>query len=306
MKALGVGWVRFDIDWGNIEPSPGQFNWTAYDQVVTAASNHGIRTIGIIDYTPAWARAGGCNSFACEPASPTTYGAFAAAVAYHYKPFGVHTWEIWNEPNSVEFFQPVANPAVYAAMLKAAYADIKQVDSASTILTGGLAPEDTGSGYYSPPDFVKGIYANGAAGFFDALADHPYTFPVTAAYANPNDAWAQMSAIHTIMTNYGDGNKQIWITEYGAPTGGPGPVSTGNNYNMPGSSVVTEALQAQTVTDLFNQAATLPWLGPRLWYSYQDAGTTWDTNENFFGLVRADGSYKPAYYAFAAAMAGVH
>jgi hypothetical protein len=32
-----------------------------------------------------------------------------------------------------------------------------------------------------------------------------------------------------------------------------------------------------------------------MWYTYKDGGTTTDTNENFFGLVRADYSQKPAY-----------
>ena len=307
MKALGVGWIRFDFDWGNIEPSQGQFNWSAYDQIVSAASSRGIRTIGIIDYAPTWARSSSCRgSFACEPSSPSAYGTFAAAVASHYAAFGVHTWEIWNEPNNTEFFQPSADPATYTAMLKSAYVDIKQVDSGATVLTGGLAPEYTGNGYMSPPDFITAIYANGAAGYFDAVADHPYTFPVTAAYNNPQGAWAQMSSIHQIMAWHGDGNKLIWITEYGAPTGGPGQGTNANNYDVQNSSWVTEAFQSQMVTDFFNQASALPWLGPRMWYSYQDAGTTQDTNENFFGLIRADGSLKPAYYAFAQAMAGVH
>ena len=61
----------------------------------------------------------------------------------------------------------------------------------------------------------------------------------------------------------------------------------------------TLALKAQSVADFFTASRSLPWLGPILWYSYQDAGTTPDTHENFFGLVRFDGSKKPAYSVFA-------
>ena len=38
-------------------------------------------------------------------------------------------------------------------------------------------------------------------------------------------------------------------------------------------------------------------VGPLFFYSYQDDGVTSDTVENFFGLLRYDGSAKPAYNA---------
>jgi hypothetical protein len=34
------------------------------------------------------------------------------------------------------------------------------------------------------------------------------------------------------------------------------------------------------------------------WYDYSDTGNDTSTNEDFFGLVRLDGSHKPAYDAF--------
>jgi polysaccharide biosynthesis protein PslG len=298
MKALGAAWVRYDIQWNNVEPAADQFNWGTYDRVVAAARSAGLQSLLIIDYTPTWAAVSGCSSFACEPASANTYGAFAAAVASRYAPYGVQDYEIWNEPNNAGYFAPRADPNTYAAMLAAAYQSIKQVQPQATIVSGGLAPESTDGTNMSPPDFLNSVYAAGGGPYFNVVGDHPYTFPVTAAYPNPGNAWGQMTELHAIMAGHGDGAKPIWITEYGTPTGGPGPTAQTNSYSY-SAYHVSEALQAETVTDFFARSRALPWVGLKFWYSYQDSGTSEDTNENFFGLLRADGSPKPAYSVFA-------
>jgi exo-beta-1,3-glucanase (GH17 family) len=102
-----------------------------------------------------------------------------------------------------------------------------------------------------------------------------------------------MVAEHALMAAHGDGKKQIWITEFGAPTNGPDSA----NY-------VSESDQAQIATDSVNLFKSYSWAGPMFWYNYTDTGTSTSTNENFFGLVRSDGSQKPAYAAFEQAISG--
>src|SRR5947207_2526952 len=81
------------------------------------------------------------------------------------------------------------------------------------------------------------MYANGAAGSFDAVGWHPYNYPYGLGYANWS-AWSQMSetspSARSLMTANGDGGKQIWATEFGAPTGSA-------------SNEESEAAQAQLV-----------------------------------------------------------
>jgi hypothetical protein len=300
IKATGVGWVRYDIDWNNIEQSPGQYNWGPYDQEVQDIAAHGLRSLAIIDYTPPWARQSQCSgSKFCAPADPNAYADFAAAVASRYQGYGLSDYEIWNEPNNVNFYQPAANPTAYTAMLQATYSRIKQVEPRAIVITGGTAPEDSSNGYLSPTDFIQGIYAAGARGYFDAVAAHPYTWPYSPAWPNPDGAWGQMTTMHNIMAANGDGGKKIWITEYGAPTGGPGSVAlSGFSTAEGGADHVTEALQARIVSDSISIESQVSWIGPFFWYSYIDAGTSPSTVENFFGLLRADGSRKPAYATF--------
>jgi len=290
MKAIGVTWVRFDLEWSNIQyAGPDSWDWTDYDRVVNAVHVRGLKALGILDYTPDWARRAECSgSMMCAPADPGAYAAFAAAAAGRYKSLGMHAWEIWNEPNNVQFYQPAADPGAYAALLAAAYPAIHGADPAATVVTGGLSPAQTGGGDMSPPDFLAGVYAAGGQGHFDAVGDHPYSWPFTATSYAPGGAWSQLTTLHDQMVAHGDGGKKIWLTEYGAPTGGDGAVS--------------EALQAQIVTDAANAVAALAWTGPLFWYTWQDDGGS-GSIEDYFGLLRQDGSPKPALAAYQSSIA---
>jgi polysaccharide biosynthesis protein PslG len=301
MRSMGIGWVRFDISWTNVAPNgPGQYQWSGYDRVVKAARSRNLAIIGILDYTPEWARQSACaGEFTCMPADPGQYARYAADTAAHYAPLGVNVWEIWNEPNITPFFSPKPNPAQYVSLLRAAYPAIKRVNSSATVLTGGLSPAGTHGGNYSPPDFLNLMYANGARGYFDAVAHHPYTYPDTPARNNPYDAWGQLQELRNSMVAHGDGGKLIWLTEYGAPTNGPGNFVTSANYNQGGDvDHIDEALQAIMMRDVIASYRTKSWVGPIMWYTYKDSGSSTETAENFYGVIRANGSRKPAYDAF--------
>ena len=275
---------------------PTTFNWGAHDKVVQAARARGINVLGELTYTPAWARPPGGDA-QTPPANPANYAAFAAAAVKHYAPMGVHAWEIWNEPNHQPFWHPKPDVAAYTTLLKAAYTAITTADPTAIVVTGGTSPASTNGTDYSPVDFLKGIYANGGKNYFDAVGHHPYNFPDGGALkVAPWSAWYQMfgtpESLRSVMTANGDAAKKIWMTEYGAPTGGDP------------NKQVTEQVQAQFVTDAYNLVKTYPWAGPLFWYSYRDNGTSQNTIENFFGLVRNDFSPKPAFDAYRVSAGG--
>ena len=310
MRNLGIRWVRFDVDWSEIQPdSSNAYNWAGYDRVVAALQANGLSGLGIITYTPAWARSSECTtSNKCSPSNPAVFAKFAGIVAARYAPKGIHTWEIWNEPNITDFWLPSANTAAYTQMLKLSYRNIKLTDAHSTVLTGGTASTGTGKGSLSPADFVAGIYANGGYGYFDAVANHPYSRPFLPSFDWYWNAWQQMANtkpnIRSIMVANGDAAKKIWITEYGTPTGGPGGLATnGLILSERNDDHVTEALQSRTVTTAIAMYRTYSWAGPFFWYSYKDNGTSQDDAENFYGLIRANGTHKPAYGAYQSAIA---
>lgn len=304
IAASGAKWVRFDFNWGNIQPDNAtSFQWDEYDKLVAAAQKNHLYTLGILTYTPEWARASICkDSDKCQPADNQQFADFAAAVAHRYKDKGLHYWEVWNEPNNPQFWQPGANPTAYAHLLQQATTALRSEDQQAYIITAGLSPQATTKTSFSPIDFLTAFYKVASKDSFNAVADHPYTFPLSPK-DTADHAWSQMvstkSSLRQIMVANGDSDKKLWITEFGSPTGGPGPVSTINKPNLNQHPyVVDEALQSKILSDAVSLYTSYDWTGPFFYYSYQDAGNTPDTNENYFGLLRYDGSKKPAYQTF--------
>jgi hypothetical protein len=198
---------------------------------------------------------------------------------------GVRTYEIWNEPNIQQFWQPAPNPGFYSAMLKDAYASIKAVQPDSTVISGGLAPSDTSDGDYSPIDFLTAMYGDGVKGSFDALGYHAYSFPALADTYEPWSGWSQMNetspSIRSVMTAHGDGAKQIWITEVGAPSSG--------------RQSVGRVGQAEEITQVVQAAKATSWIGALFVYTLQ-------ARPDNFGLLTARGRPKLAWDALASAL----
>jgi hypothetical protein len=310
LRGMGVSWIRIDVAWAGVQPdSSTQYNWSKVDTVVSAANSHHLKVLATLAYTPAWAAVSGCDDSQqkCAPASDAQFATFSAAAAKRYQNRGIDAWEIWNEPNDQGFWMPAPDPVAYTALLATSYRAIKKVDPSSTVLSGGLAPVDSFPGSINPVTFLTDMYAAGANKYFDAVAYHPYSYPNLPTTVAAWSGWSMMNdlptSIRSVMTNGGDANKKIWITEYGAPTGGPGQTETSANYGTVGSgSNVDDQLQAEMLTDSAEQYENYDWLGNYFWYSYKDLGASTTTSENFFGLYNLDGSPKPAVAAFTQAI----
>ncbi|MDQ2808572.1 MAG: cellulase family glycosylhydrolase [Chloroflexota bacterium] len=226
VKAGGLKWLRFDVEWMDVETAPHQWNQTylsRLDSVLSLMQARGIEPIAILQTAPSWAKAegvgcwkkpGDTHQWAIPPNNPADYGAVASYLAKRYAG-RIHTWEIWNEPNICDFWNTPSGPdaARYVQLLKVAYPAIKAADPNITVLGGALSGNDC--------NYLRDMYAAGAKGYFDALSIHPYS------NSNPPDqigskcdqgSFASVPQIEQTMADLGDPNKPIWITEMGWST----------------------------------------------------------------------------------------
>lgn len=282
-KALGVQWVRTDFWWDLVKPTAtGSYDWSTIDRVVDMASKYGIKVIGELNGMPSWVTPNMSTT-----AAQKAFGDYAAAAAAH---FGdkVDYWEVFNEPN----LTPIS-PQSYTKMLQAAYTAIKAYDFGDVVISGGLSPSpQSGNGIYGAVDYLKGMYAAGAKGYFDAVGFHPYTYPLLPENPAAWNGWQIMEdGIRGTMVANGDSALDVWITELGAPTAG-------------GTNAMSQADQATVLKQAVALAGQSDWIGPILWYSYADKGGATNNMENWFGLVDANGGHKTMYDVYKA-LAGV-
>lgn len=308
--AVHATWARVDLSWNDVQPtSASSYNWAPFDAIVNAARTRGLHLLPVIGYTPSWARSAGCDAWDCPPADPNAFAQFASAAVKRYAPLGVHAWEVWNEPN-IPIFWVNPDPKRYATLLSATTTSIRRADSTATVLSGGLANTDTNNGWIDPRTYLDAVCGYGACAGIAGVAFHPYTFPYTASYVAPwGDAWNRIDAttpsLRSVLNKYGYGSKKIWLTEYGAPTGGPGDASDGTPGSItPFTDHVTEQQQATIAADAVHTAVSDPNIVGLFWYTYQD-DLNYTSNVAYFGLRRPDGSPKPAWAAWADAAAQV-
>lgn len=263
MAEAGFTWVRQPFLWQEIEPDPGVFQWDAYDRIVAAVdATPGLELVALLDGTPAWARhhLAPQHPFA-PPASVSAYGAFAGAVASRYAD-SLTQYQIWDEPNINEHWgQLDPRPAHYVAMLREAYTAIHAVDPSASVIMAALAPTvETGPENLNEVLYLRAVYEQDGAGFFDAAAGKPYGFdagPYDRRVADSIMNFSRLILMREEMVRQGDGDKPLWGSNFGwnyLPDDWSGPPSIWGS--------ATAAQQMGYTFDAYARARReWPWLG---------------------------------------------
>jgi hypothetical protein len=301
---LGADWVRLWGTWEGGEPAPGVIdqnyvNWIGAK--VAAAEQRGVKVLVVIARTPGWANGG--KPAIAPPADPARFGAYMGELARRLP--AVDAWEVWNEEDSHEFWLGGPDPATYAALLKASYAAIKAVQPHDVVVTGGTVGNDM--------DFIEQLYAHGAQGSFDAVGVHTDTGCLTdgpdVIYRDERGrvgryTFSSYREVHAVMSRHGDGAKPIWMTELGwnTQTTAPNSCPVGEKKGTKPLGV-TEAQQAEFLTQAYRCLAADPFVQVGLWFGIQDIPGS--LHAGGFGLYRRDHSAKPAAAAFRALDGGI-
>jgi hypothetical protein len=292
-KDLGAGWVRVWGEWEDAEPAPGQWKPDVIANMnadANAAKAKGLKVLMVIQRSPA------------PPSDPRTFGRAMGELAARVP--AVDAWELWNEEDSERFFGGGANPAKYAAMVKSAYPAIKAAQPRDIVVTGAT----TGNNY----PFIEQLYDHGLKGNFDAIATHTDTACLidgpNRLYREPDGRlgryiFSSYREVHEVMKRHGDGDKQIWMTELGWATHSTAPTSCDvGRWAGQKAAGVTEAQQAEFLTQAYQCLASDPYVGVAFWFGLQDVP---GGEPGGHGLLRLNGSAKPAASAFRALSRGI-
>jgi hypothetical protein len=252
---------------------------------------------------PAWAN--GSSDVNVPPANPADFGDFLKRFAAHNKGVGaVAGYEVWNEPDENQFWHPGPDAGQYTALLKAAYAGIKAGNPDATVVAGPM----TGNDY----QWLQNLYTAGAAGSFDVVAVHTDTACLDRGpdeFYRENGLLARYTflgyrTVHDTMVAHGDGNKPIWMTELGWSSTNGGPTScTRGQWTGQKPSGVSEANQAAFLSKAYSCLANDPYVTLASWFTLRDTNDIPVDELNHYGLLRVDGSPKPALSAFRAVAA---
>jgi hypothetical protein len=274
------------------------------DTLVRQAQEFGFEVLMTIAQTPKWANGGKTPNY--PPTNMTTLTQFSQMLAARYngsKPGAgtVRRFSVWNEPNLGLFLAPqfnksgkIVSPATYAKLYAAAYQGIKKGNPNAMVAAGETSNRgrnrptgSVGNDSVAPATFAHMVAEANPNLKFDAWATHPYptNYPLGPAQkvAYPNVAFSTMARFGADLATWFHRPVPIWITEYGE--------QTKPEYPFGG---VSYAQQAADVKKALQLASEDPYVQMFVWFIFRDSSAqTW-----FSGVLKKNGTKKPAYSAF--------
>lgn len=308
VSRTGAKWLRESFDWSAIEPSPGVFTFSHYDDVMLATARANTHVLALLSSTPRWA---GPTNISI-PSNPSGFAAFVAAVVHRYGPHGtfwrlhptlrayaITTYDLWSEPYYPNGNNGDYDPGRYARLVKAATIAGRAADPDSKFLMAAEMQSGlVGSSwvwwvdalYRAVPDLNK---------YFDGVSVHPYGHDITGldpAFPNaPYYGYQQMRRIELIRQQFvahGAAGKPFWSTEVGWPT---------CQHGTP--RCVTLQGQAASLRALLNYSQTRwkSWMRAVFIYYFDDQPGPRSDSDNDYGLVYSNDQAKPSLNVFVAA-----
>ena len=197
-EILGVNWVKLEVSWAAIEPTEGQFAFSALDATIDALDSNGVRILLNVFDAPNWTRSSHHATLSKAlrmntgpPEDPDDFGNFMSVLSNRYAGV-VDAYEIWRAPNLLKYWTaPVYDQAPqtlpdgdfalpdridigaihYLKLLRLAYEAIKTADSEALVITAGLAPVGF-TDYYNSIEtgtFLQNLLRAGAAEYSDGI-----------------------------------------------------------------------------------------------------------------------------------------
>lgn len=311
---LHMDWVRLMVfshvkqifAWEDIEPRPGEFNFSRADELLGELEAKGLKVVARLGDAPEWATQNvpGKKRVDFVDAPPDRledWAAYCGALAGRY-PGRIAAYQIWNEPNlGREWGMKPPNAAEYVELLKACSDAIRAADPQAIIISAGLAPTGTWTAEVTPDDmFFQQMYDAGFQQYVDVAGVNApgYNFPPEVS---PDDVVAQggqrfgtfrhVEDMRRIMVKNGDSARQMAILEMGWTQD---PIH--DNYRW---FAVTEEQQADYFVRAYRYAAEhwRPWMGLMSAIYIPDPAWTENREEYWWSVTVGKGVMGQAYLA---------
>jgi hypothetical protein len=292
---LGAGWQQIAFEWAAFQPGgPDDFVAEAVDPGwLRAALSDGREVVGLITATPAWASASGDP--AAVPAGldlpiddpDNVWAAFVSQLVAEFTPRGVWHWVIYDEPDvrlgegDLQFAGEVDD---YARMVEVAYRAAREAHPQARVHLAAMNWwVDVAAGrepYLARlvPVLIRDGAADGAPPFDG----------ITVRVVNSTAAvWNILTAVRQVLEAHGLDDVPIWLEMNASPTLDEGDPAA------PPAFGITPAKQADFVVQAaaLGLAAGVERVAVARWVDQ-------DANSEPWGLVRADGSRRPAFDAY--------
>ncbi len=295
---MGAGWTRIPFLWARMQPT-GAHEWLPpiSDEALAQEIAQGRQLVGLVITTPGWATdmnigpgvPYGLHTGHNDPAN--LWANFLRQLVRTYAGRVDH-WIIWNEPDVWDPAHPGytwgGSVEDFFQLQRVAYMAIKETSPNATVIFSGTS-------YWWDAAFGRDLYfrryldvlvqdlaAPGNSYYCDAVALH--------VYFQPEFVYSITALYHQLMREHGF-EKPVWIVETNAaPTLDP---------QMPagGRFAITLDEQAAYIIQAFAMgiAGGAARIGV---FKMIDTPTDLAANPEPFGLVRADGSRRPAFTAY--------
>ena len=296
---LKMQWVRQPVQWAAMEPKPGMYDFGGLELLLNDLKERNVNVLLTVSQSPPWATATGDNG---GPRDPNDFARFLKVMAARFAG-RVAAYEVWNEPNLALEWGPRIDAAAYVELLKAAYPAIKGADPQAIVVAAALGPTGVDDRTIGIDD-VKYLeqleaYQNGVYRWVaDVQGTHPYGYrnPPDLLYpeaantgeytTHPSFYFRRIEQQRLAMIRWGDGERTMWITEFGWGTG-----------NFPEVSDVTEEMRAAWLAQAVEMIRTrYPWVGAMFlwnlnWSAFSPKNVSW----GYFSILNPDYSPRPIY-----------
>lgn len=301
-RQAGASWDRALFLWQRIQPN-GPTDW-ALDTYLDEARLKptlmaGLPIVGVVQGTPGWAAGDYRDAASAVPSGlelpvddpRNTFGQFMLRLTRTYKG-RITTWIIWNEPDflpgeSGTWWTWSGNAADFALLMRTGYQAIKEVDPTATV----VFPATT---YFADAVHGRELFlgrvltetnrdpAAAASGFyFDAVGVNLYC---------SLDALYRVHGVYSSILAQYRLDKPLWLTETNCPV-----YNDATTPQPPSGRITTDEQAAYLIEAVaLGRAAGYQRIG---WYTMVDHDAASGIFDRW-GLLRADGSPRPAFRAF--------